>query len=195
MSENQTEQNDLRRWYSVQTRSNMEQKAVETLTKMIDMEDMGEYISKEDILMPTEAVSEVKNGKKTVRKRKLYPGYIFLRVKLYDEEDNFLEKPWYFIKGINGVINFMGGDKPTPLKKKEIDEIFSQMRRAEGTEKPKVEFEVGEEVKINDGPFLSLTGKIEEIDPEKGKLRVSVSIFGRFTPVELEYWQVNRVEE
>lgn len=194
MESSQTE--DLRKWYAVQTRSNMEQKAVESLSRMIDIEDMGEYISKEDILMPTELVAEIKNNKKTTRKRKLYPGYIFVKVKLYDADENFLEKPWYFIRGINGVINFMGGDRPTPLKKQEVDRIFEHMRAAEvGDAKPKVNYEVGESVKINDGPFLSLIGKIDEVDPEKGKLKVSVSIFGRFTPVELEYWQVNRVED
>lgn len=186
---------DLRRWYAVQTRSNMEQKAVETLKRMIDVEDMGDYISKDDILMPTELVSEVKNNKKTKQHRKLYPGYIFIKIKLYDSEENFLEKPWYFIRGINGVINFMGGERPLPLRQSEIDTIFEHMKQAEGTEKPKVNFSVGEEVKINDGPFLSLTGRIDEVDPERGKLKVSVSIFGRFTPVELEYWQVNRVED
>jgi len=190
-----SENTDNRKWYTVQTRSNMEQKAVESLTTMIDMEDMGEYISKEDILMPTESVSEVKNGKKTVRNRKLYPGYIFIKAKLYDEEGMLLEMPWNFVKGINGVINFMGGDRPMALKKAEVEDIFNQIKQAAGTEKPKVEFEVGEEVKINDGPFLSLTGRIDEVDPDKGKLKVSVSIFGRFTPVELEYWQVNRMEQ
>lgn len=191
-----TPQNDLRKWYAIQTRSNMEQKAVESLSRMIDVEDMGDYISKEDILMPTELVAEVKNNKKIQRKRKLYPGYIFVRVKLYDEDENFLEKPWYFIRGINGVINFMGGERPVALKKAEVDRIFAHMKEAEGGEaKPKVSYEVGEEVKINDGPFLSLTGRIDEVDPEKGKLKVSVSIFGRFTPVELEYWQVSRAEQ
>ncbi len=186
---------DNKKWYAVQTRSNLENKAVESLKMLIDIEDMGEFISKDDILMPTETVSEVKNGKKTVRQRKLYPGYIFIKIKLYDENENFLEKPWYFVKGINGVINFMGGDKPSPLRKKEVDDIFQQIERAKGVEKPKVDFEVGETIKITDGPFLNLTGTVDEIDPERGKLKVSVSIFGRFTPVELEYWQASRVEE
>ena len=184
--------NSLYKWYAVQTRSNMEQKAVEGLKRMIDIEDMGEYMSKDDILMPEELVSEVKNDKKTTRKRKLYPGYIFIRVKLYDENENFLEKPWYFVKGINGVINFMGGDRPLPLREAEIKSIFDHMKQSEDVEKPKVNFEVGEEVMITDGPFLSLVGVIEGVDPERGKLKVSVSIFGRFTPVELEYWQVEK---
>ena len=186
---------DNRKWYAVQTRSNMEKKAVESLKRQIDIEDMGEYISKDDILLPTETVSEIKNGKKRVNTRNLYPGYIFVRVKLYDDDDNFLEKPWYFVRGINGIINFMGGERPVALKKDEIERIFEQINQSKGTEKPKVSFEVGEEVKINDGPFVSLTGRIDEIDPERGKLKVSVSIFGRFTTVELEYWQVTRAED
>jgi len=186
---------DNRKWYAVQTRSNMEKKAAESLRRQIDIEDMGAYISKDDILLPTETISEIKNGKKKVHTRNLYPGYIFVRVKLYDDDENFLEKPWYFVRGINGVINFMGGERPVALKQSEIERIFEQIDQSKGTEKPKVSFEVGEEVKINDGPFVSLTGRIDEIDPERGKLKVSVSIFGRFTPVELEYWQVARGEE
>lgn len=186
---------DTRKWYAIQTRSNMEKKAVETLKHMIDVEDMGAYISKEDILMPEEKVSEIKDGKKTTRLRKLYPGYFFIRVKLYDEDDNFLEKPWYFIRGINGVINFMGGERPVALRKAEIERIQAQMAQAEGVERPKINFNVGEAVKIHEGPFLGLTGIIEEVDTERGKLKVSVSIFGRFTPVELEYSQVTKAEE
>ncbi|MBE6412482.1 MAG: transcription termination/antitermination factor NusG [Opitutales bacterium] len=186
---------DTRKWYAIQTRSNMEKKAVETLKHMIDVEDMGAYISKEDILMPEEKVSEIKDGKKTTRLRKLYPGYFFVRVKLYDEDDNFLEKPWYFIRGINGVINFMGGERPVALRKAEIERIQAQMAQAEGVERPKINFNVGEAVKIHEGPFLGLTGIIEEVDTERGKLKVSVSIFGRFTPVELEYSQVTKAEE
>ena len=191
----ESETKDTRKWYAVQTRSNMEKKAVETLKHMIDVEDMGAYISKEDILMPEEMVSEIKNGKKVSRPRKLYPGYIFIRVKLYDEDENFLEKPWYFVRGINGVINFMGGDRPVALRKAEVDRIQAQIQQAEGTERPKISFNVGEAVKIHEGPFLGLTGIIEEIDAERGKLKVSVSMFGRFTPVDLEYSQASRVED
>ena len=162
---------------------------------MIDVEDMGAYISKEDILMPEEMVSEIKNGKKVSRPRKLYPGYIFIRVKLYDEDENLLEKPRYFVRGLNGVINFMGGDRPVALRDAEVDRIQAQIQQAEGTERPKINFNVGEAVKIHEGPFLGLTGIIEEVDTERGKLKVSVSIFGRFTPVELEYSQVTKAEE
>lgn len=185
----------MRRWYAVQTRSNMEKKVVETLKRMIELEDMGQYIDAADILMPEEMVSEVKKGKTISRPRKLYPGYVFVRVKLYDSDENFLEKPWYFIRGINGVINFMGGDRPVPLRKVEIDRIFEHMRQSEGTVRPKVSYAVGDEIKIIDGPFMGLTGRIEEVDPEKCRLKMSVSIFGRFTPVELEYSQVTRTED
>ena len=192
MESSQTE--DLRKWYAVQTRSNMEKKVVETLKRMIDVEDMGAYISKEDILMPEERVSEIKNGNKITRARKLYPGYIFVRVKLYDDNENFLEKPWYFVRGINGVLNFMGGERPVALRPAEVERIKAQMNQPEGAERPKIVFNVGESVKINEGPFLGSTGVIEEVDAERGKLRVSVSMFGRFTPVELEYSQVSRVD-
>ena len=145
--------------------------------------------------MPTENVSEVKNGKKINKTRKLYPGYVFIHMRLYDEDGKILQKPWYFVRGVQGVIGFIGGERPSPLKQDEIDRILQQVSEAEGKEVPKVQFNVGEDVKITDGPFLNLNGRIDEIDPERGKLKVSVSIFGRFTPVELEYWQVERAGE
>ena len=180
-------------WYAVQTLSNQEQKAKRYLDKFIAIEEMEEFVF--DVLMPTEVVTEVKNGKKTTKTRKFYPGYIFVQMRLYDDEGQLLQKPWYFIREAHGVINFVGGDHPSPLKKTEIDRILNQVEDAEGKEKPKIEYTIGEMVKVNDGPFMNLDGKIEEIDPEKGKLKVSVSIFGRSTPVELEYWHVQRSEE
>ena len=116
-------------------------------------------------------------------------------MNLYDENSQILQQPWYFIRSTKGVIGFVGGDHPFPLKEKEINRILAQMKEAEGRETPKVTYEVGDEVNINDGPFLNLTGRIDEIDAARGKLKISVSIFGRFTPVELEYWQVKRVGE
>ena len=180
-------------WYAVQTLSNQEQKAKRYLDKFIEIEEMEELVF--EVLMPTEVVTEVKNGKKTTKTRKFYPGYIFVRMRLYDNEGKLFQTPWYFIREAQGVINFVGGDNPSPLKKTEIDRILNQVEDAEGKEKPKIEYEIGEIVKVNDGPFMNLDGKIEEIDPEKGKLKVSVSIFGRYTPVELEYWQIERAEE
>ncbi|MEM7790290.1 MAG: transcription termination/antitermination protein NusG [Verrucomicrobiota bacterium] len=180
-------------WYAVQTLSNQEQKAKKYLDKFIAIEEMEDYVF--DVLMPTETVTEVKSGKKSTKTRKFYPGYIFVHMRLYDDDGNLLQKPWYFVREAQGVINFVGGDRPSPLRKSEIERILNQVDEAEGKEKPKIEYEIGEMVKVSDGPFLNLDGKIEEIDPDKGKLKVSVSIFGRYTPVELEYWQVQRTEE
>jgi transcriptional antiterminator NusG len=103
-----------------------------------------------------------------------------------------MEKPWYFIRETQGIIGFVGGDRPAPTPAQEIESIKEQISESEDTEKPKVNFEVGETVKINDGPFLNFSGVIEEIEPERGKLKVTVNIFGRNTPVELEYWQVEK---
>jgi transcriptional antiterminator NusG len=180
-------------WYAVQTLSNQEAKAKRYLDKFIEVEEMGDFIY--EVLMPTETVTEIKAGKKTQKTRKFYPGYIFIKMKLYDDDGKLLQKPWYFVREAQGVINFVGGDRPSPLKPAEIDGILTRVKESEGKEVPKVEYEVGQEVKIIDGPFTNLTGRIDEIDPEQGKLKVSVSIFGRFTPVELEFWQVERVEE
>lgn len=181
------------RWYAVQTLSNQEQKAKTYLDKFIEVEEMGDRIS--EILMPTEVVSEFKGGKRTQKTRKFYPGYIFVRMRLYDDDGNLDQRAWYFVKDAQGVLNFVGGEAPVPLKPEEIERIQRQVTEAEGKERPEIEYNVGEEVKINEGPFANLTGRIDEVDAERGRLKVSVSIFGRFTPVELEYGQVERVED
>jgi len=178
-------------WYVIQTLSNQESKVKRYLDKFVVEEEMEDFVF--EVLVPTENVVEVKSGKKTQITRKFYPGYVFVRMRLYDEDGKLMNKPWYFVRETAGVINFVGGDRPAPLKKSEIDTILSQVEAASGKETPKIKYEVGEEVKITDGPFLNLNGRIDDIDPEKGKLKVSVSIFGRFTPVELEYWQVERI--
>ncbi len=180
-------------WYVVQTLSNKEPGAKRYIDRYIAENELDDYIF--EVLVPMETVSEVKQGKKSQRQRKLYPGYIFIHCRLYDDDGQIIQKVWYYINGADGVIGFAGGKKPAALKKAEIDRILTQVAEAEGKEVPKVQYEVGEEVKITDGPFLNLTGRIDEIDPERGKLKVSVSIFGRFTPVELEYWQVERISE
>jgi transcription termination/antitermination protein NusG len=177
-------------WFAVHTLSGKEAKVKEYIEKFKKVEELDDFIL--EVLLPTETVSEVKRGKKTSTSRKLMPGYVFVQMKLYDEDKKLLNKPWYFVKETTGVIGFVGGDRPTPLRDSDIQEIRDRIAEANGKEVPKVQFEVGEEVKITDGPFLNLTGRIDEIDPTRGKLKVSVSIFGRFTPVELEYWQVER---
>lgn len=177
-------------WFAVHTLSGQEGKVKQYLEKFAKPEELEEYLL--EVLLPTEQVSEVKRGKKTSKERKLIPGYVFVQMRLYDENAKVINKPWYFVREAPGVIGFVGGDRPAPLRQAEIDDIRSRVEAASGKEVPKVTYEVGEEVKINDGPFLNLTGRIDEIDPERGKLKISVSIFGRFTPVELEYWQVER---
>jgi len=183
----------MSQWYAVQTLSNKEPAVKRYLERCLATEEMEDCIF--EVLMPTQTITEIKSGKKTQKVRKFYPGYIFLNMRLFDENGKLLEKPWYYVQGADGVIGFLGGNNPTPLKEHEIERILSQMQEAEGKEVPKIQFEVGDEIKINDGPFLNLTGNIDEIDPEHGKLKVSVSIFGRLTPVVLEYWQVENVTE
>jgi transcriptional antiterminator NusG len=184
---------DQGHWFVVQTLSNKEWSAKRYIERYLVENELEALVF--EVLVPTETVSEVKQGKKTQRKRKLYPGYIFIRCHLYDDEQKVNQGVWYYINGAEGVIGFAGGKSPAALKKEDIDRILLQVAEAEGKEVPKVQYAVGEEVKITDGPFLNLSGRIDEIDPDKGKLKVSVSIFGRFTPVELEYWQVERMTE
>ena len=180
-------------WFALHTLSGQENKVKIYIEKFKKQEELDDYIF--EVLLPTEIVSEVKNGKKKTLVRKLYPGYVFIHMRLYDEDRKVINRPWYFVKEVAGVIGFVGGDKPSALRQSEIDEIRARIEAASGKEVPKVAYEVGETVKITDGAFANLTGRIDEIDPERGKLKISVSIFGRFTPVELEYWQVERITE
>ncbi len=177
-------------WFVLHTLSGQEQKVRDSIEKRLKIEELEEYIH--EVLVPMEKIAEVRNGKKTVSQRKLFPGYIFINVDLYDENKRLIEKPWYFIRDTQGIIGFVGGDRPSPTPAKEIETIKEQIADSEDTERPKVNFEVGETIKINDGPFLNFSGVIEEIDPERGKLKVTVNIFGRNTPVDLEYWQVEK---
>jgi len=117
---------------------------------------------------------------------------VFVDMVLLDDNQRIVEAPWYFIRDTQGIIGFVGGERPTPTPGDEIESIKAQMAESEDQERPKVSFAIGETVKINDGPFLNFSGVIEEIDPEKGKLKVTVNVFGRNTPVELEYWKVEK---
>jgi transcriptional antiterminator NusG len=180
-------------WFALHTLSGQEGKVKTYIEKFKKAEELDDYIF--EVLLPTEVVSEVKSGKKSTKTRKLYPGYVFIQMRLYGEDKKLINKPWYFVKEVAGVIGFVGGDNPAALRQSEIDDIKNRVEAASGKEVPKVQYEIGEEVKITDGAFANLTGRIDEIDPARGKLKISVSIFGRFTPVELEYWQVQRLTE
>jgi len=178
-------------WFAIHTLSGQEQKVKTYLEKFKKAEELDDYVL--EVLLPTETVSEVKGGKKSTKVRKLYPGYVFINMRLLDETGKVVIKPFYFVKDAAGVIGFVGGDNPAPLRQAEIDEIKARVAAATGKEVPKVSFDVGEAVKITDGPFMNLNGRIDEIDPARGKLKISVSIFGRSTPVELEYSQVEKL--
>jgi transcriptional antiterminator NusG len=180
-------------WFALHTLSGQENKVKLYIERFKKQEELDDSIF--EVLLPTETVSEVKNGKKKSVIRKLYPGYVFIHMRLYDEERKVINRPWYFVKEVTGVLGFVGGEKPSALRQSEIDEIRARIEAATGKEVPRVAYAVGEDVKVIDGPFANLTGRIDEIDPERGKLKVSVSIFGRFTPVDLEYWQIQRSTE
>jgi len=177
-------------WFALHVLAGKEQKVRDSIQRRLKIDEMEPYIR--EVLLPMEKVVEVRGGKKTVTNRKLHPGYLYVEMALLDESRRLLEKPWYFIKGIDGVVGFIGGERPAEVDVEEINVIKAAVSDSEDVEKPKVNFEVGETVKINDGPFLNFSGVIEEIEPEKGKLKVTVDIFGRKTPVELEYWQVEK---
>ncbi len=179
-------------WFVVHTLSGQENKVRDTISRQIQQEDadFGVY----EVLIPTEKVSEVRKGKKTTTTRKDFPGYIFVRMDLYNADNTIREKLWYFIREIQGVIGFIGGgERPIPLSNREVDDLIRQSAGPEENKaKPKIQFEIGETVRIKDGAFENFEGTIEEIDNERGKLKLMVMIFGRSTPVELEFWQVGR---
>lgn len=179
-------------WYVIHTLSGREAKVKAHLETHIKIEELQGDVF--EILMPTETVSEVKNGKKTTKVRKLYPGYLFINMNLYNESGDLLQKPWNFVRDTDGVIGLVGGERPVPLQPAEIKNILEKVKEAEGKEVPKVKFVVGDQVRLTAGPFANFTGTIEEIDLAEGKLKVSVFCFGRFTPVDLEFWQVEAEE-
>ncbi len=148
-------------------------------------EALQEFIGK--VVIPTEQVSEIRAGKKKVSQRKFFPGYLLIEMELN-------EKTYVVIKATPGVTGFIGlGKKPMPLPEQEVENILKRTQDTQAKPTPKVLFEKNEQVRVTDGPFVNFNGTIEELHPEKGKLKVSVSIFGRATPVELEYWQVEKI--
>ena len=176
-------------WYVVHTYSGHENKvmlAIERRSKTLGLEDKIFQVK-----IPTTEVPEIKDGKKKIKTMKFFPGYILIEMILDDET-------WTFIKSIPGVTNFVGAygsDRPKPLSKRELSTIFDQMGQQKDKEKVSVsiDFSVGEHIKVIDGPFNNFNGVIEEVYPEKGRVRVKVEIFGRGTPVELDYLQVGRI--
>ncbi|HKL20655.1 MAG TPA: transcription termination/antitermination protein NusG [Tichowtungia sp.] len=179
-----------KQWFVLHTLSGHEQKVQNNIASRVQQEEMEDFVG--DILIPTENVSEVKQGKKTTVKRKFFPGYVLANVALYDDNKNLIAETWSFIQETPSVIGFIGGEAPVPLRDDEVDSILNQVEEKKEKVTPKIQFEPGETIRITDGPFLNFNGVIEEVDPTRGKLKVSVSIFGRSAPVELEYWQADK---
>jgi transcription termination/antitermination protein NusG len=177
-------------WYALHVLSGQEKKVKESLERRSKTEEMGDLIR--EVVIPTERVSEVKRGKKIESERKLHPGYVYVNMFLRDEEKKLVDRTWYFIRETNGVIGFADGDNPQPIRASEVDTMLGQMREREEKVMPKVAFTVGDKVKVGDGPFQNQEGLIEGVDMERGRLKVSVNMFGRSTSLELEYWQVDK---
>ncbi len=174
-----------KKWYVIHTHSGCESKVKEAILNQAKVKDMEESISQ--ILIPTEKVSEVKDGEKKITNRKFFPGYILIEMEMS-------EKSWYLIRNTQGITGFVGArKKPIALDENEVQNIVKQMEEKKQVPKPKVHFELGENVKIIKGPFTNFNGMVDEVYPDKGKIKLIVTIFGRSTPVELEYWQVERI--
>ncbi|MCK5306543.1 MAG: transcription termination/antitermination factor NusG [Candidatus Omnitrophica bacterium] len=173
-------------WYVIHTLTGKEEKVKASLEAYVKNNNLEEQIGK--ILVPTEQVSEItKLGKKKITKRHYYPGYVLIQMDWSDQL-------WYMIKNTTGVTGFIGaGKKPLPLKESEVKTILRQAEEKKEKPVPKVIFEKGETLRVKEGPFTNFSGIVEEIYPDKGKLKMAVSIFGRSTPVELDYWQVERI--
>ena len=169
-------------WYAVHTYSGFEEKVKLTIEDKIEGTPLKDMV--ERILIPSEKVIEVRAGKKRETDKKFYPGYILVKVDLTDET-------WHLIKSTPRVTGFVGGLDPMPVDEEEIAQILAQVERG-GTAQVKTQFAVGDQVRINDGPFTNFTGSVEEVDAEHGRLRVMVSIFSRQTPVELNFFQVEK---
>ena len=174
-----------KKWYVIHTLTGEEEKVKKRLLNQSKLKNLQDKVSQ--ILIPTEVISEVKGGKKKISERKFFPGYILVEMELTDDI-------WYLVKNIIGVTDFVSsGTKPTPLLDEEIANILKQTEEKKERPTPKVTFEKGEGVKIIDGPFINFNGAIDEVNPEKGKVKVAVMIFGRPTPVELECWQIEKL--
>lgn len=172
-------------WYVIHTQTGHEERVKTTLESRAQQFSLQEKISQ--VLIPTEKVSEIKAGKKKISTRKFFPGYVLVEMELDDAT-------WYLVKNTPGVSGFIGsGRKPLPLKDSEVAGIIKQAEEKKEKPTPKVIFEKGESVRVKEGPFVNFNGTIEEVNPNKGKLKVLVAIFGRTTPVELEYWQVEKM--
>ena len=173
------------RWYVIHVYSGFEKKVATSIREQAEQKGLSEKF--EEILVPTEEVVEVKRGSKVSSERKFFPGYVLIKMDMSDET-------WHLVKNTAKVTGFLGGrGRPSPISDNEAARIMYQVQEGIERPKPSVTFEVGEQVRVCDGPFTSFNGLVEEVDEEKSRIKVAVSIFGRATPVELEYSQVEKV--
>lgn len=170
------------RWYSVSVLSNFEKRVAESIRHQVAQEGLEEQIG--EVLVPTEEVIEVRRGKKVQTERRFMPGYVLVRMEMTD-------KAYHVVANTNRVTGFLGPKgKPTPMRDSEVNQIINTVEEGAERPRPLIHFDVGEQVKVTDGPFDGFMGSVEEVDEENARLKVTVSIFGRATPVELEYSQV-----
>jgi transcriptional antiterminator NusG len=177
-----------KKWFVLRVQSGKEDTVQKNLEKRVNAEGAQDVIS--GIMVPTESVAEIKGGKRRVRERKKYPGYIFIELEV-DEKNQLVDKAWYLIRETSGIGDFVGpGSKPSPMSDREVEKMLGDAEKREGAPQVKIDFKLGDSVKIKQGPFENFDGIVEEVFPNKGIVKVIVTIFGRPTPVELEYWQV-----
>lgn len=184
-------------WYVLHVLSNKERRSVENLNRLFkEDEEMGALLQSAP-LVPTEKVEDVRNGKKYIVERKLYPGYVYLNFALRRPDGTLNNDAWYKIQAVDGVISFACGrnKEPLPMSKKDVQELMAEIERRSGAARPKVAYTVGEEVVVLDGAFQGERGIIEMVDAERGRLRVGVTMFGRSNPLDLDYTQVSLVPE
>ncbi len=171
-----------KRWYSVSVLSNFEKKVAESIRESVEQHQLQDEI--EDVMVPTEDVTEIRRGKKVQVEKRFMPGYVLVKMEMTD-------RAYHLINDTNRVTGFLGPQgKPTPLREREVAHLLNQVEEGIERPRPMISFEVGEEIKVTDGPFEGFAGLVEDVDEDNARLKVSVSIFGRATPVELEYAQV-----